>query len=208
MVARVLIVTALLLGTGVAAQRAGSIEASIQREPLAALPVHVGEWQGRDAPPLADDVVSELGVDDYVNRLYAAPGGLPIGLYVGYYLSQRRGDTIHSPRNCLPGAGWRPVSSDLLDLSGPSSTVRVNRYVIQKGLDRQVVLYWYEGRGRVVANDYANKLLLMWDAARHNRTSGGLVRVITPVIGSEIEATDRAARFATLLLPRLEAHLP
>ena len=96
---------------------------------------------------------------------------MPVGLYAGYYRSQRQGDTIHSPQNCLPGAGWRPVSSATINLTSPGGSVPVNQYVIQKGLDQQVVLYWYQGRGRVVANEYANKALLMWDAATLQRTN-------------------------------------
>jgi EpsI family protein len=208
MVARILVVAVMLVGTGLVAARAGSVEAPTAREPLAALPFRLEQWDGRAAVPFADDVVAQLGVDDYIHRIYAGPGGTAIGLYVGYYGSQRQGDTIHSPQNCLPGAGWRPVSSGYLDLSSGPGTVRVNRYVIEKGLDRQIVLYWYQGRGRVVANEYTNKALLMWDAARFNRTNGGLVRVIAPVTGSEPDASASASRFATALLPHLRVHLP
>jgi EpsI family protein len=208
MVARLLVVAVLLLGTRVVADRAGSVDVPVPREPLAALPLHLDEWLGREAPPFADDVVNELGVDDYINRVYGTAGSAPIGLYVGYYASQRQGDTIHSPQNCLPGAGWRPVSAGYLDLTTTSGTVQVNRYVIEKGLERDVVLYWYQGRGRIVANEYRNKALLMWDAARFRRTSGGLVRVIAPAIGDVGAASQRASRFATALLSHLKVHLP
>jgi EpsI family protein len=208
MLGRLLVVAALLIGTRVIADRAGSVDVPVARAPLSSLPLHVDDWRGRDVAPFADDIVAELGVDDYINRVYAAAGGMPIGLYVGYYASQRRGDTIHSPQNCLPGAGWRPVSSGYVDLSGASGTVRVNQYIVEKGLDRDVVLYWYEGRGRVVANEYRNKALLMWDAARFRGTSGGLVRVIAPVTGSVADAAERASRFATAVLPHLQLHLP
>jgi EpsI family protein len=129
-------------------------------------------------------------------------------LYVGYYASQRQGDTIHSPQNCLPGAGWRPVEAGRAEIPVNGRTLDVNRYVIQKGLDRQVVLYWYQGRGRVVANEYANKALLMLDAARLNRTSGGLVRVMTPVRTTTEAATTELTTFVAALFPRLERHLP
>jgi EpsI family protein len=208
MVTRMLVVAAMLAGTGLVAARAGSADAPTHREPLAALPLHFDGWDGRDAAPFADDVVAQLGVDDHIHRVYAGPDGSPVGLYVGYYATQRQGDTIHSPQNCLPGAGWRPVSAGSLELSSGSGVIRVNRYVIEKGLDRQVVLYWYQGRGRVVANEYKNKALLMWDAARFNRTNGGLVRVIAPVTGSVADASASAGRFATALLPYLKVHLP
>jgi EpsI family protein len=208
MVGRILVIAALLVGTRLVADQHSVDTAAIAREPLAALPFRFSGWQGRTAAPFADDVVSALGVNDYVNRVYSAGSGAPIGLYVGYYDSQRQGDAIHSPQNCLPGAGWRPISSGYLDLPAASGTVQVNRYVIEKGLDRDVVLYWYQGRGRVVANEYRNKALLMWDAARLRHTNGGLVRIIAPMTGSVADASDRAARFATALLPYLEVHLP
>jgi EpsI family protein len=207
-VGRVLVIASLLIGTRLAADRGRAPEVPVRREPLAALPLHVDGWHGRQAAPFADDVVTQLGVDDYINRVYAAAGDAPIGLYVGYYESQRQGDTIHSPQNCLPGAGWRPISAGYVALASGVQSVQVNRYVIEKGLDRDVVLYWYQGRGRIVANEYRNKALLMWDAARLQHTNGGLVRIIAPVTGSITDASERATRFATAVLPYLSIHLP
>jgi len=208
MVGRILLIATLLIGTRLVADQHSADIAPVAREPLAALPFRFAGWQGRTAAPFADDVVSALGVDDYINRVYSAASDAPIGLYVGYYESQRQGDAIHSPQNCLPGAGWRPVSSGYLDVPNGAATVQVNRYVIEKGLDRDVVLYWYQGRGRVVANEYRNKALLMWDAARLRHTNGGLVRIIAPMTGSVGDASERATRFAAALLPYLKVHLP
>jgi EpsI family protein len=208
MTARILIVAALIGAAGAYASRGSAAEAVVARDPLVALPLAIGDWAGREAAPLADDIVATLGVDDYVNRRYAREGTVPIGLYVGYYDSQRQGDTIHSPQNCLPGAGWRPVASRTVDVPAGARTLRVNEYVIQKGLDRQVVLYWYQGRGRVVANEYANKALLMLDAARLNRTNGGLVRVIAPVVTTTSAAVEELTAFVAALFPHLEKHLP
>ena len=107
MILRAAIVVTLLVGTGMYTARAGSAEATVERTPLASLPLQLGPWQGRDATPFDDDIVAKLGVDDYVNRQYISASGAPIGVYIGYYVSQRQGDTIHSPQNCLPDAGWR-----------------------------------------------------------------------------------------------------
>jgi len=208
MVPRAAIVVALLVATRLYSVHAVSAEAPVFREPLSALPLAVGEWNGHDAPPFADDVLGQLGVDDYVNREYGNAAGVPVGLYVGYYASQRQGDTIHSPQNCLPGAGWQPVETGVVDLRLGARSVPVNRFLIQKGLDRQVVLYWYQGRGRVVANEYRNKALLMLDAARIHRTNGGLVRLIAPVTTTVGEAQSVVSGFATALFPHLERHLP
>lgn len=208
MIARAAIVAILIVGAGVYGMRASSSEATVAREPLATLPLDLDGWQGREAPPLADDVLGQLGVDDYVNRQYLSEAGAPIGVYVGYYASQRQGDTIHSPQNCLPGAGWRPVESGEAQIAAGGRTLTVNRFVIQKGLDRQVVYYWYQGRGRVIANEYANKAWLMLDAARLNRTSGGLVRLITPVTTTADAATRELSSFAAALVPYLDRYLP
>jgi len=156
-------------------------------------------------------VLGVLGVDDYVNRIYEQAGGPAVSLYVGYYGSQRQGDTIHSPQNCLPGAGWQAVDYGRASLDTGGTTVPVNRYVIQKGIDRQVVMYWYQGRGRVVANEYANKLWLMLDAARLHRTNGSLVRVIAPVrapTGGMAGADRATSEFSRQLYPHLTSHLP
>jgi EpsI family protein len=127
---------------------------------------------------------------------------------VGYYGNQRSGDSIHSPQNCLPGAGWLPVSSGPARIGHGPAAETVTRYEIAKGLDRQVVLYWYQGRGRVVSGEYANKAWLMLDAARYGRSDGGLVRIIGPVVTTPEEALSELSSFAAAILPRLSGYLP
>ena len=207
MSARALIVSLLLVSTGTLVQRAVVREPRISRVPLGEVPLRIDDWQGYDAAPLADDVVATLGVDDYINRKYERQGA-PIAVYVGYYANQRSGDTIHSPQNCLPGAGWLPVASGRERIALGSTSVAVTRYEIVKGLDRQVVLYWYQGRGRVVAGEYANKAWLMLDAARSGRSNGGLVRLIGPVITTSDKALSELSAFAAALLPHLPGYLP
>ena len=207
MTIRVLIVVTLLALTAAVERTVSGAEAKVEREPLESLPYLLGDWQGRPATPLAKDIVAVLGVDEHIYRAYVRDG-IPLSLYAGYYDSQRRGDTIHSPQNCLPGAGWHPVSSGTLQLEGIGEPVHVNRYVIQKELQRQVVLYWYHGRGRIIANEYTNKALLMWDAARLRRTNGGLVRIITPVTSSTEAAVEHASAFACTLVPALQRLMP
>jgi EpsI family protein len=208
MLTRALVAVALIVGAGVYARGASGPERVPSREPLETLPAALDQWTGREAQPLADDVLAQLGVDEYVNRRYLADTGMPISLYVGYYASQRQGDTIHSPQNCLPGAGWQPVFSDRASLPIGDRTMTVNRFVIQKGLDRQAVFYWYQGRGRVVANEFANKGWLMLDAATRRRTDGGLVRLITPITDSQDAAFRALAAFSAALMPHLSERLP
>jgi EpsI family protein len=207
MLIRALIVALMIGAAGVYASGAAAPELAPPRAPLSSAPSALGDWTLIGTPPLADDVVAQLGVDDYINRRYAN-GQTTVAVYVGYYASQRQGDTIHSPQNCLPGAGWRPVFSDRSEIAIGDRRVPVNRFVIQKGSDRQAVFYWYQGRGRVVANEFANKGWLMLDAARLRRTDGGLVRLITPVTTTPDAAFASLAAFSTALFPHLPAHLP
>jgi EpsI family protein len=140
-----------------------------------------------------------------------------VGLYVGFYGSQRQGDTIHSPLNCLPGAGWVPIEQErtLIPVrstpAGPDRTIQVNRFVIQKGLDRQVVFYWYQSRDRVVASEYWGKVYTVLDAMRHNRTDAALVRVTVPIgvdAGGRGQAMMAGVAFVQALFPHLSKHLP
>jgi EpsI family protein len=209
MVARALILVALIACAGVYASGASREEVEVPRTPLADLPMTIDAWQGRDAAPFDDDIVAVLGVDDYINRYYVRANHPSVAIYVGYYASQRQGDTIHSPQNCLPGAGWRPVLSERVTLEAAGRQIPVNRYLIQKGIEQQAVIYWYQGRGRVVANEYANKFWLMFDAARLGRTNGALVRMITPVVGgAPAAAFGELSAFTTAIFPRLPSYLP
>lgn len=205
-----------LLGA-VAVARADRPEATPIGKSLKLLPMNIADFQGRDDPPFAPNILAVLGVDDYIIRSYYSQERREFaGLYVGYYQSQRQGDTMHSPLNCLPGAGWEPVSKSFLkvtvpaDRSGATREIEVNRYVIQKGLDRQLVLYWYQSHGRVVASEYWGKVFLVKDAVQLNRTDGSLVRVIVPVPTSTDETAAEAAgvRFMQSVFPELSSLLP
>jgi len=206
---RAAIVSVLVVGASLYGSSADR-ETAVARTPLAQVPFRIGEWSGRDAGSFQDDVIAAAGVDEYINRQYAAaPGGVPISLYVGYYASQRQGDTIHSPQNCLPGSGWQPVESGTATVTVGARREQINRYVVQKGGDRAVVLYWYQGRGRITASEYANKAWLMLDAARMHRTDGGLVRVIAPVTADNSTAmTNGALAFTSSLMRILGEYLP
>ena len=207
MIARALVIVAMLTCASLAGTRV-SVETPVERQSLSTLPQTIDRWHGREAVPLTGDVLAQLGVDDYISRTYTAADAAPIGLYAGYYTSQRQGDTIHSPQNCLPGAGWQPLESRTISLEVGGRRFPVNQYLIQKGVDRQVVLYWYQGRQRVVANEFANKAYLMWDAAVLRRTNGGLVRVISPLPRTGGNAVQDAIAFATAIVPRLDRLMP
>jgi EpsI family protein len=148
-------------------------------------------------------------VSDYTNRVYSDQSSLPVQLYVGYYSSQRTGDTIHSPKNCLPGSGWDPVRSGhtTITISGDRKIV-VNEYVIQQDEDKELVFYWYQARGRIIASEYSGKFWMVADAITRNRTDGALVRLVTPMNDGENQAHDRLVRFTQALFPYLDGLIP
>jgi EpsI family protein len=196
--------------------KASKTEPVPAREPLAQLPLHIGTWQGLDVP-VDDRILSVLGVDDYVNRVYSSSGAT-VSLYMGFYQTQRQGSTVHSPMNCLPGAGWTVLNRSHFRISvaqesfAPAPVIDVNRVVIEKGMDRQMALYWYQAHGRVVASEYWGKIYTVVDAMRLNRTDAALVRIITPVAGvgpdAEQAAENLAADFTKSIFPLLSTHLP
>ena len=216
MIKRVVFLSACLMLGAAYIARASKTEAVPPRASLAEFPLQIGDWRGDRLPDFEPEILGVLGVDEYLNRLYKGANSAMAGLYIGYYQSQRQGDTIHSPMNCLPGSGWEPVSHSYLPISvnagGAPETVTVNRYVVQKGLDQQVVLYWYQSHGRVVANEYRSKVLMVYDAVRMNRTDAALVRVISPRLGNGPEAEARAAThavaFVQAMFPHLDKYLP
>ncbi len=207
-------VLSLMLGaTTVFLANARKAETPVERTAFDHFPMTLGPWQATVDPPLTDDILKVLGVDDYLSRIYYRPDGAAVGLFMGFYGSQRQGDTIHSPLNCLPGAGWEPVHQRRLlitNIDGAGRDATVNRYIVQKGLERQLVLYWYQSHGRVTASEYWSKLYLIHDAMRLNRTDGSLVRVIAPIPhGADGQDAERLAEtFVRQLFPQLPAYLP
>src|ERR1700704_743150 len=170
---RMIVVAFCLIGASVYVAEASRAEVLPPREPLALLPMSVGGWSGQREPDFTPEVLAILGVDDYITRTYVQ-NRLPIGLYVGSHTSQRQGDTIHSPLNCLPGAGWQPmdVGRAIIPVKGAPGAANVttpvegNRVLIAKGVDRQLVLYWYQSHRRVVAGEYRAKIFTVLDAVR------------------------------------------
>ena len=181
-------------------------------EPVSQMPEQIGYWQGKDLP-IDQAVLDILGKGDFLNRVYTSerPDLPVVGLFIGYFPTQRTGQTIHSPQHCLPGAGWTFESSKYTDLVVKDGhTFRVGEYVITNGEQKQFVLYWYQAHGRSVANEYASKFYLIADAMRMNRTDGALVRVITPIAANESteSARERAVAFTSLMAPQLHRFIP
>ncbi len=207
-VGRVWITGAVLLSATLLLHAMSHGEQIVPREPLKDLPSSLRGWVGQEMP-LEQRIVKAVGVSDYTNRIYVDQEGHLIYLYVGYYQSQRSGDTIHSPKNCLPGAGWEPLRSDKATLfSSSGQPVVVNEYMIEKGLDRQLVFYWYQGRGRIIASEYWGKFWMVADALTRNRTDGSLVRLATPVGDDESQSRQRLTLFTQELFPYLMELIP
>ncbi len=160
--------------------------------PLDGFPREIAGWSTIAEIPMEPAVQEVLKADDTLNRHYARPDApVPVNLFIAFFRSQRAGQAPHSPKNCLPGAGFEPLESGGFDIPLPArSPIRVNRYLVVRGEDRSLVLYWYQSNGRVIGNEFAAKFWLVADSIRYHRSDTALVRVVIPVTG----ATENAER--------------
>lgn len=205
-----------VLGAVLALQAAGfyalpSGRAVPLSKPLTALPAAFGEWVLARETPMDPEVNRVLRADAAINRDYInAMKQASANLFVAYFESQRQGQTPHSPQHCMPGAGWSPESFAVMPIAIGEQTHHINRYVLSKSGDRNVVLYWYQTNGRIIASEYRAKVYLVADAVRYNRTDTALVRVIVrvPENGSVEESTALAVNFARSVFAPLQQCLP
>jgi EpsI family protein len=204
-------VVAVLAGTALFLRSRGQAENLPPAEPTASFPSQVGDWQGREVP-IPQGTLEVLGAGEFLERNYSrTPDEPSIDFFLAYFPSQRMGSSMHSPQNCLPGSGWTPVEFARVELTRPGAgNIRVNHYVLAKGLDRVLVLYWYQAHGRVVASEYWAKFYLLADSIRMNRSDGGLVRVMTPIAGNEslTSAEQRGVAFVQDVVPLLDRYIP
>lgn len=205
-----ILLVALLIGGGIINAWEYAGEARTSRRALTEFPSQLGTWR-QSGGELRFDAETEkvLRADDYLSRNYTTDGHLA-SLYVGYYASQRTGATYHSPLNCLPGSGW--VMSDgariTITPANGGSPFEANRFVVQNGNDRAVMLYWYEGRGRVVASEYWGKIYTVIDSVRRRRSDGAMVRIMVPFGNSKEEAEKAAINIAAQAGAELSAFVP
>ena len=185
-------------------------ESTPPARPMTEFPQNVGSFKTVAEIPFDKETLKVLGVTDYLNRVYFSPSEGELGLYVGYFRTQRTGAAIHSPKNCLPGAGWQPVVSETYQLPlDDGRKVPINLYVIRKDLDQEIVLYWYQSHGRVVASEYWGKLYMVYDAMRLNRTDAALVRITAPVRNGDMEAARaQALAFAKQIAVDVDQIIP
>jgi EpsI family protein len=175
--------------------------------PLTEIPMSLEGYDGTELK-VSEAEQRVAGMSSYVSRTYGRDSTPAFWVYVGYYESQTQGKTIHSPKNCLPGAGWEPLESAPVQLALSTGPVPVNRYLIANEKQRALVLYWYQGRGRISANEYLVKWELLRDATLRRRTDEALVRVIVPIRGTEEEAEALARRVAERLATEVSRLVP
>ncbi len=181
---------------------------SSARQPLSELPRTLGAWQAQVDHQLDQGILAVLRADDYVNRQYGDSRNT-IDLFIAYYSSQSKGEAIHSPMNCLPGAGWQPLERTRIAIDvDDGRPIQAIRTIVQKGRERRLVFYWYQSHGRTIASDYAAKAYLVLDSIRLGRSDAALVRVTTPLPDGLAAADARVRDFARTLNASLHHHIP
>ncbi len=207
---RFLIIAVLLFSAALLLQARSRSEVIPSRQPLSEFPKVLHSWSGTDVP-IDRDTREVLGPGDFLLREYGSNGVPPVDLFVAYFPSQRSGDTIHSPKHCLPGAGWVPVESSHVMMSAPGrAPFPANRYLIARGDERELVYYWFQAHDRVVASEYWAKFYLITDAMRMNRSDGALVRLATPIEAQDrLDAAEaRINSLAAQVVPLLNTYVP
>jgi EpsI family protein len=182
------------------------------RQPLTNFPTEINGYRMSGSSQLAENVQGVLLADDYILRQYSRAGRMPAELFVAYYEVQKAGESMHSPKNCLPGSGWDPVLNDTVELERDANgkPVVVNRYLIEKSGEKSLVLYWYQSNGRVIASEYWGKFYLVAEALRSGRRDGAIIRVVVPIRKSDDReaVTRQTLEFARALRPELPKFLP
>ena len=185
-------------------------EAHVDRKDLNQFPDTVAAWQKTGNDQILDEATLKvLRASDYLLRDFSKPDGQIANLYVGYYATQRSGATYHSPLNCLPGSGWtlsEPGKATIPLADGTSFVA--NKYVIQNGDYKSLMIYWYQGRGRNVASEYWGKVYTVFDSVRLRRSDGAMVRVTVPIRQSEAAAQQSAIEFASTASAILPEFVP
>ena len=185
-------------------------EAHVERKQLKDFPQNIGAWQRTGNDQILDDATLKvLRASDYLLRDFRKSDGQVANLYVGYYASQRSGATYHSPLNCLPGSGWTLSEPGKATIALPDgSSFIANKYVIQNGDYKSLMIYWYQGRGRNVASEYWGKVYTVFDSVRLRRSDGAMVRVTVPIRDSEATAEQTAIEFASTASNVLPGFVP
>jgi len=181
--------------------------------PLASFPPIVKSWTLVQEYPVEQEVLEVLKADDTLSRVYVdSVKNAGASLFIAFFKTQRTGQSPHSPKNCLPGSGWLPSETGIQSIEIPGSSmppIRVNRYVVSRGDEKSVVLYWYQSHSRVIAGEFAAKFWLVADSIRYHRSDTALVRVVVPVRAGDIgSALNSGIAFVQAIFPDLQKQLP
>ena len=168
--------------------------------PLQSIGLQLDGWKGFDDPPLSESVLAALKPTSYISRQYGK-NTVHLGLFISYYDQQRAGESMHSPKHCLPGAGWEIWKTGSALVPAKEGPVEVNRYSIQHNGQRAVILYWYQSRDRILASEYLGKIYLIKDALLSSRTSGSIVRLM---VDDRPDAVQGGLDFASLIIPEVQ----
>jgi len=179
--------------------------------PLSVFPSTVGPWHLYQESKIEPEMLEIIKADDTLSRSYLDGNGHGAYLFIAFFKTQREGQATHSPKNCLPGAGFEPIESFPIDInvSGRSEPIHVNRFLTARGEDKSVTLYWYQSRSRIIASEFAAKFWLIADSIRYHRSDCSLVRVVVPVRGDDTKAaSDTAVQFTQDMFPAITRQLP
>ena len=208
---RFLTIVILLASAGILLQARNTHEVIPARTSLSSFPHEFDSWKSRDIS-LDQQTLDVLGPGDFLQRRYTQNTlHATLDLFIAYFPSQRAGATIHSPKNCLPGSGWFPLQADRTTISVPGhSPLPANRYLIAKGQDQELVLYWYWAHDRAVASEYAAKIYLVTDSIRMHRSDGSLIRVSTTLAPNQdiASAEQVLISFVGDIFPLLNTYVP
>jgi EpsI family protein len=185
-------------------------EAHVERQELKNFPVQLGAWKQEGGDQHFDaQTLNVLRATDYLLRGYRLGNDQQASLYVGYYATQRDGASYHSPLNCLPGSGWSMTKPASVTIGLPDGKSFVaNKYVIENGNARELMIYWYQGRGRFIASEYWGKIYTVLDSVSLRRSDAAMVRVTVPITGSETAALESAREFAAVASEVLPEFVP
>jgi EpsI family protein len=197
---RFLVTIFLLGGTLVFATLSDRRRPGALAKPLSAIPKVIDGWTGIDAPPINDAVLAILRPTSYLDRNYHN-ATQNVSLFISYYSQQHAGESMHSPKNCLPGSGWEIWKYGTALVPVGTGKVEVNRYSVQNSGNRMVVLYWYQSKQRIVASEYMGKVLLVRDALLQGETDGSIVKVTVP---DRPDAVDAGLAFAARIIPEVQ----
>jgi EpsI family protein len=190
----------LLLLTLVASTLSERRRPSYLANPLESIDAQLAGWRAVSDQALDARILRALRPTSYLSRSYRK-GDRQLGLFVAFYAQQRAGESMHSPKHCLPGSGWEIWNYDSMLVPVAAGQMRVNKYSIRNAGQRDLMLYWYQSRERVIASEYLGKLLLVRDALVDGRTAGSIVRIIIPDVAG---ASEEAATFASALIPQVQ----